>query len=464
MSNERTADPVWSDVGPDGLIPESDVPKRAEDLEEQAVEWLVANRQYLDPFEWTGRDEKYWRKKAFLEVGGYLLTSRGYGGESVPELHDLIVDRANDRRYAHQLLRSPRKIHHFAAPILYAKSVDALGAETAAAFERAFDLGAFRECEWPAYRWVEFWYLSRIVSQLFGTERETHDIDTILEFSQLNHQPHVVRSTLPHAYCLTHDVMFYNNVYGIYDEIFPDDPAPYDISDILPGLVLRYMAEANCDIVLELVTSGVLQRQISRELVQFVLSWIMEKVDERGYVPGPDLTKALVMDSLTSVDQDIDTEGSRWDYATERERIWGENYHTTLVAGYTARIIAAEWDNLDRRAGSNSLIDRSFARDATRLGQVVQSLASYDLQTGARQLRELADLPVMDEYETVAGQTVDFLEDQRTGEGDFGYWTQERILFTNAGNSEESFQSDLVDPISEACRDALEEVGANDTE
>lgn len=472
MSENKPTESVWSDIGPDELIPDSEVPERATEIERTVGNWLADNVQYLDPFDWRDQDEKYWRKKAFLEVGGYLLTAQAFGErDPAQELETLVVDRVNDQRFAHRMLRSPRKLHHFAAPVLYAKHVNALEPETEAAFERTVELGAFREFEWPAYRLIEFWLLSRLISQLFddtsgqmsGETRDQYEIDTIIEYSQLNHQPNAVRSTLPHAYCLTHDVMFYNNVYGICDDAIANDPAPYDVSDLLQGLILRYMAADNCDIVLELVATGVLQRQISKDLVKLALSWVLEKVEGRGYVPGPDMNKVEVMNSLSSEAQDLGTGDQRWAYQTERERIWGENYHTTVVAGFTTRIIEEHWDELDERSGVHSLENPSFRHEVMQLGQVMESLGRYNLEGGAKQLTALAGSNVMTEYSTVARDAVDFLEDQRTGDGSFGFWTQEKTLYTRAGRSPESFQDELVEPVSQACREALKAVDVDDS-
>lgn len=469
MSDTNRPPSPWSDPdpGPADLIEERQVPARLGELEALVEDWLTDHTAFLDPFDWTGQDEKYWRKKSFLEVGGYLLTAHGFEGEPpATALQEVVLEGVNDRRYAHQLARSPQKVHHFAAPILYAKARDGLAPETERAFLDTLALGAFRECEWPAYRWLEFWYLSRLVSRLFDrpdVAEAAHDLEAVLPFSQFHQQPHPIRADLPQTYCLTHDVMFYNNVYGICGDVLPDGPAPYDISGVLPGLILRFMAEGNCDIVLELVASGVLQRQISRDLVRFVLSWILEKVDGRGYVPGPELTKSMVMDAMSTVESEVVSEGQRWDYASDRERRWGENYHTTLVAGFTARILAQEYDHLEARADGVEFADPTVRRDLGRLGEVLQSLAGYDLEAGARRLAALAESPVLEAYPDLTGQIREFIERQRTDDGQFGYWTQERILYTNAGHSATEFEETLVEPIGEACRAALSAVDSRET-
>jgi hypothetical protein len=255
-------------------------------------------------------------------------------------------------------------------------------------------------------------------------------------------------------------VFFYNNHLGIFPEVFPDEPAPYDISALLRGLVLRYMAEDNCDIVLELVYAGVLQRQISRQMVQLVLSWVLEKVENYGYVPGPDTDKTAQM-KLFEVAKGSSTRGrddDQQNYESEREEVWEKSFHTNQIAGMTARIIARDWDKLDKRPTDHCLEERPYRRNVTRLGQLLRSLADYNLKRGAQQMTELAQSPVMTEYEAVSQDAVTFLGDQRTLDGGFGYWTKEEILYTSAGNSPDAFRTELVKPVSEVCRDALEAI------
>lgn len=459
MDNTQNTEPLWTDLEPNDYISQTELPTKANEIKLLAGDWLVKNTKYLDLFKWDDLNERYWRRKAFCEIGGFLLSAKGFDDrDSYSSLENVIIKRVNDQRFADQILRSPQKLHFFAFPTLYTKYVDKLGAETETAFKQAVDLGNFMKFEWPAYRWVEFWFIANIMSQLFDEPQREYDIKSILEYSLLNHQPDIIRSGLPHAYCLTHDVMFYNNFVGVCDKPFPEDPAPYDITDLLPGLILRYMAADDCDIVLELVMIGVLQRQISKEMVQFVISWVMEKIDEYGYVPSPEHKTRMVTDPLSRKALDLETDDKKWEYKNEQEETWAENYHTTLVAGHTARVIERDWDKLYSQSSKLRFEDSTFRRDVTRLGQLVFSLGNYDLKSGANQMKELAESPVISKFPNVSQKTIDFLKAQRTQDGEFGYWTQEKIMYCRAGYSPKSFNEDLVRPISKACQEGIDAI------
>lgn len=464
MTKQSTGS-LWTHNGPDELIPETGVSERATELTLLVDEWINDHVKYIDPFQWEDSDEKWYRNKAILEVSGYLLNSRGVGGdEPPPELEDMVIDRVNDRRFAHRLMRSPRDLHHTAFPVLYVNHIDALEENTSAALERCVKLEAFWDAERLPMRQLEYCFLSKFFSQMFGYTQDRYNEKTILKNTLLNNQPSIIRSTLRDAYLLTHDVMFYNNHLGVLTEEFPDEPAPYDITELLQGLILRYMAEDNCDIVLELLLSGILQRQISRQMVQLVLSWVLEKADERGYVPGP-TRREMDITNLPSTDkrgiEKYSQKDPRWDYGSDQEEIWGENFHVNVVAGMTARIIKRDWNKICKWPKDKRIGEQTFRRDTMRLGQLLKSLGEYDLKRGAKQMEELARSPVATEYQVIFQEAVCFLENQKTQDGEFGFWTDEEILYTLAGNSPESFRDKLVKPISESCREALTTVETN---
>lgn len=458
MPENPTAESIWTDFEPNTLIAESEVPDRANEISTLVDDWLSDYPEYVDPFNWENVEKQHIRIKAFSELSSYLLNAHGVAGEQpLPEIHDLIINRVNDRRFCHLMSRSPRELHHFTFPFIYAGYFGELETKTAKRLEKVINGGAFRGAERVQYRQLEYNFIFKCFSQILGYDQKIYDEKNALENSVLNHQPNVVRCLLADAYCLTHDVFFYNNYDGIFPDMFPNKPAPYDISALLRGLILRYMAEGNCDIVLELVFAGVLQRQISRQMIQLVLSWVLEKVGDRDYVPmtGPD--KIAEKKSL-DVDEDAlvrDNNDYQQNYKSKREEMWVKNFHPNQIAGMTARIIARDWDKLEKRPSDHELEERSFRRDVTRLGQLLRSLSDYNLKRGAQQMEKLANSPVMTEYEAVSRDAINFLNAQRNLDGNYGYWTKEEIRYTSTGKSQETFRTQLVEPVSESCRRAL---------
>lgn len=460
MSHPDKTESPWSDTGPDQLVPEAEVPERAAELEEIASDWLNSHAQYFDIYIWDGMKEKIWKKKAFNEAGTYLINARNHGAmEQTAELKEQLIERVNDRRFSQLMLRNQADLHHFAYPTLFAAYEDAVDSEVISAFERVAKRGEFWSSERLPYRLLEFCNLCRTIG--VGYE---HNEETILQHSLLNHQPNIVKSNYIDAYCLTHDVMFYQYD-GMYYHDYPgtDNYEPlsvsdrYDITTVVRGLILRYMAEENLDITLELLLAGILQRQISRELARIVLSWALEAAEQVGHIPGPPEESMYLVASpkLTGIRGDAQW---NYEYQNEEEAIWAQNYHTNIVAGMTARVLQRDWNKLDTQLVDEGFSEESFRTDSIRLGQLLKSLAHYDIEKGARQMIEIAESSVSTKFPVVFRKAVDFLKDQRNGDGEFGYWTDEEILYTNNDNSRQSFQNDLLKPANEACRKALEVV------
>lgn len=455
MGQENT-ESTWKDVTPGELISETEVTDCATRLERLTADWLDDNVQYFDLWEWEGPKEKFWRNKAFNEVSVYLLNALDHGEHNhVPALEDLVIERANEQQFAQFMLRNQRKFHHFAYPPIYARCVDALNADVEAALEQVAENGEFWCCERIPYRLLEYCFLCRMVGVQFK-----HVEDDIVEMSLLNHQPNIAISNYFDAYSLTHDVMFtqYDKLFyhNIDDNIIPTTNGSYDISVVLRGLILRFMAKDNPDVALELVLSGILKKQISREMVRLVLSWVSEKTQTVDYVPGPPKGSMTALFSPKLMREE--EEPWRYEYKNEEEKIWARNYHTNLVAGMTARVLKRDWHKLDNWQMQHSVEEHSFRQDIMHLGQLLKSLGEYDLESGSQQMIEVAESPVTTEFSFVFQEAVDFLENQRTHDGEFGFWTEEEIIYINNDNTEESFHNKLVKPVSDSCQKALDAV------
>lgn len=454
MKEESYTKPVWTDIAPSKLISEADVPERALELEQSANDFINGNARFFDPLNWEGRQDRYWRRKAFDEAGIYMFQAADTGrDDNLPALQELIIERVNDRRYKQLMLRSQNDFHLFVYPMLYADKVDRLDGSATMTLNQIAEGGEFWSGEQVPFRLLEFCLLSRII----GVPHE-YDEEAILDYSAVNKQPGIIRSDFMDAYALTHDIMFYSNNYG--DGTLRK--APYDLTTVLRGLILRYMAEDNCDLTLELLYAGILQRQISRQMVRLVLSWVLEKTNTAGYVPGPDADamEALVSPKLKGSQANTDKLSAPWDFEHEstREKRWAKNYHTNVVAGMTARVLKRDWEELNKGPINHRFEEKSIRQDVYRLGELLKSLSEYDLEKGSRQMIELAGSPVITEFPDVFKTANNFIEDQLTQDGRFGYWADEEYLYIKKGNSRESFHTELASPITELCQKALDAV------
>lgn len=439
------------------MIGENKVREKAEWLKNFTDEWIEDNIQYFDLFNWECPNEKFYRNKAFNEGGVYLLTGLRNGEyDIVPKLKDLIIERVNEKRFGQILLRNPSDFHYYAYPPLYASYVDSLGRDVEIKLRQVAQQGEFWAKERLPHRYLELCYLSRI----FGIH-DDYEGNTILRYSLLNNQPNIIYSDCPDAYCLTHDVMLANNNLLYYNEVEFDTtlgkPASYDVTNVIRGLILRFIAEDNPDITLELVLSGILQRQISKEMVRFVLSWIIDKTNDTDYVPGPskESMPAPVFSQDASKEEDPPW---KYDYKDEQDEIWANNYHTNIVAGMTARIIIRDFEKLGYYNMNGNIDNQSFRQEIMYLGELLKYFSNYNLEKGSKLLIELAESPVKYEFPSVFQEAVDFLENQRRNDGNFGYWSSEKNIYLNNGNSEESFQDNLIAPVSNDCRKAINKI------
>lgn len=418
-----------------------DVVSALADIRAVADGWIARHADQFDPFVWTDLDERHLRRKAFTEAALYLYVADELGaGDAAPALRDLVVDRANDPRYHHLVRRHPREFLKYSHPMSYAKARGVLSADGAAVVEGVLDGQTPWAVERVPHRLMDLWHFCTV----YGYDRCPFAPDELLRLGTLNYPPDVVEADLSDAYALTHNLLYYHN-FGVPHPSFPSDPAPYDLGEALTGLVLRFMAADNCDVVLELLVVGVLQRQLPPDLVGIAVSWIAERAGRRGYVPGPEQEDPAV---------DVESWG-------EAEREWAQHYHTNLVAATAARAMTRAWPAfLGSDAASND--PRTDAEDVARLGRLLATLADYNLQSAARQMAGLARSPVVGDgaYAAVFADAVAFLRRQEAGTGHYGFWTDEAEMYRALGNDPEAFLPEVIGPVTDACTAALDGVGS----
>lgn len=442
-------DSIWSEADPVTPVPDGETPDALADLQGTVEAWLADHAERFDPLVWKSTGKRRHRRESFAESAliEYVATQAGDGPVCAP-IRDRIVERANDRRYYELLLRQPRQFRLLSFPMLYAASVGELDPEPSAAVESVIDDGLAQSRERVPFEMLDLVFMSRI----YGYEDVGLDDEAIMELSCLNFPPSVPNSPLRAAYHVTHDVMFATNL-GFEHPRFPRTVAPYDVSDTLVGLTFRYLADGNHDIVLELLMAGAIQRQIPPSLVRFGLGWVTAMADDLGYVPNSDIEQGPYERALDGSLDDAETDD--WDDDTHE---WAEHYHANLVTAMVTRVIRDNWSALVETVPDPELDHDEHAEDLFHLGEVLYSLSEYDLQSAARQLKALAGSPVVDAYPGVVDTAVDYLRRQRNEEGTYGYWTDERHVYLARGGDADSFEADLVAPVSELCEEAIRAV------
>jgi hypothetical protein len=365
----------------------------------------------------------------------------------MPSLHDLVVDRVDDRRYRHVVLRKQRRATKYLMPVIYAKSRDRLGSRTAEAVESLLSGRSLWATERPPYRYMDLWHFC----QLYGYEDHDLDPERILDRSSLRHPLDVVDATRDDAYAMTHDLLYYHNL-GVDHPAFPDGPAPYDVADVLTGLLLRFLAAEDADVVVELLLAGVLQRQLPADVVRLAASWLVERTDEDGRLPGV---------SVDGIGYGADlSQYTRMDLASldDAEKEWLRCYHTTLLWSVTTRAVTREWSSQPEPPDTGWLDRGTNARDTLGIGDLLDALSDYDLVGGARTIRRVGRTDAADRFSPQFGAAVDFLRRQETQDGTFGYWTDEAAVYASSGHDLAEFRTAVVEPVTAACRDALDAV------
>ncbi|MFB6250742.1 MAG: hypothetical protein ABEI27_03480 [Halobellus sp.] len=438
---------VWEPVDLPESEPLEDPRSTLSEIETIADEWIIDNLDQFDPFSWTALSGRNLRRKAFTELALHLYVARGVGETySSSEPHDLVVDRANDRRYRDLVRRNPRELLKYTHPLTYAKVSGDLDGATATAVDSVLDQQTVWSVERVPHRQMDLWHFCLV----YGYADCPIDKDAVLPLGSLNHPPNVANADLSDLYAVTHNLYYYHN-FGVDHPAFPDDIAPYDLTTALVGGILRYIAVGNCDIVLELLLAGVLQRQVPPDLVRFALAWVRHLAAEPGYLPGPDEKPAELPSG------DLESWGSE-------DREWARHYHTNLVGATATKVIKsrADWPELaesgDDYRPSAELIDR------IRLGQFLHSLSQYTLGLAARQLKGLVDADFSDPYATVLETGVRYLRQQQSSDGQYGFWTDEEAVYTVRGNNRDAFREQMVQPVTEACSEAIEKYSNSGSE
>jgi hypothetical protein len=363
--------------------------------------WVEQYVEHFDLFSWSTTAERYRRRKAFAEAALYLYVAHRFGDDdrSLPRLKSLVVDRVNAPRYCELVARHPREFDLYSLGPLYVSVTGTLDARVAATIARVLDGRAVWAVPRRPSHLLGLWHFCTA----YGYRAIPIDLRSALRCTSLDRPPGPVEWTLEDAYALTHVVMFHAN-FGVPHRGFPRRALPYELGDLLDGLILRFMAERDLDIVLELTAAGVLLRQMRPSVAALALDWANSVAAPHGYVPH--------------------REGAS--VAGGGPRTWSDNYHTTLIAGSLLRSLLYDWPHMALRLRSNPLDDASLAPDeALALGQALACLANYELGRGAGLLQDLLGTAVQRNFARLYFSAVDFVRAQRTGEGDFGFRTDD---------------------------------------
>lgn len=402
------------------------------EIDTLADRWIANHVNRFDPLAWDDEDDRHFRRKAFSELCLYLYVRDGHRGGDV-NYADRVVKRINDPRYYRLPIRHPREFLLYYAAFLYANETGVLDADAKTVPERVLEQPAVWSVELPPFRLLELWFFCCA----YGYETDRLNPDAVIATSCLNRQFDVVNSIDQDAYALTHNVFYYRN-FGIPHPAFSSDPAPYDLRTTLIALILRYLAEGNTDVVLELLVAGVLQDQLPREIEYLALSWVYVRSDSLGFVPGPEFRQAH-RDVTGPDDADVVV----------------DNYHSTFVAAIATTVVR-QHVKVDRTA--DFPLDDRTVTGLLELGGALHELSEYNLRRGASLLSNAAGRSLGGVYGEIIGLAVEYLLSQNVN-GQFGVFTDEEYLYLAAGGDSDQFSREMVCPVTEGCQEVVQDLG-----
>lgn len=392
-----------------------------DDLESRCDRWLVRHRDYANPLD---PDSPNWvlAQKALAEITLERFVSAASDRPGLAAYDEQIFSVVNDPAFYLAPLRHPDRFFSYAFPMLYAKNCGRLDSEPTEVLRRLVERNDMWAAERAASDALQLWFFC----QLGGYDCQ-YDVEDVLRLSCLRHQPNVVTATRVDAYRLTHDLMFYH-LLGLR----PVRANRYDTEELLGGLLLRFVAEGNYDLVLELLVAGALTGELSKSVVSQTLSWVLRTTRGLDYVPGH------ASDDVADGHQSFDR--------------WEESYHSTVVASLCAKVVRERWDELPATSKPHGR-----TRDLLAFGQALSDLSEYRLVDGARRIASVAPkLGLPAGAPKLSSDVASFLESQFLGE-QYGIWTEERYLFEELGGDPDAFD-ELVGPVTLACESAIRAV------
>jgi hypothetical protein len=432
---EYTEDRVFPDTPVCFTLSPNETASYLSDMTYKADSWILSNAQYFSPIDdWIDKKDRYLRRKSFAELAIYLYVADHLGDHHVCSHFDPIMSEfVNSHEFISLIKRHSKQLLLYGAAVNYVKSKGLLSKEANDAVVSVLRRKAVWAVERVPHRMLDLWNFLLV----FGWDGSTIEIPSILKNSCIHFQPDVIESTLHEAYAFTHILLFYYN-FGISHEDFPCELLPNDIEDVITGLVLRYCAEDNFDVVLELIYVAAMHRQLPKWLLKFALSSLCSKIEGIDIVKGP-----------KNPNQD-EFKGREANYIE-----WAENYHTVLVSASTFRCLAINWNNIDERV--NNKIDNLTQNECASLykcGCSFASLADYELPLGAYQtkLALQENNPLSNKFLVLSQE---FLKYQRNPDGSYGYWADEELLYCRAGGDKQEFHREIVSPVSTLCDEAV---------
>lgn len=291
----------------------------ASGIADSARVWITENSAYFDPLQFASEGERLLREKAFAEVGIYLMYASIYDRVVEDKLSDIVFRVTNTEAYYSKLSEDPEDIVYFSHPMVAAHMHDELGDPARRTLDRTLrgvdpSILEFYIYELDLYN----------ICQLYGWESLSLEPTEILDTSSLDTDLSSVSATIMDGYEITHLPMYIHN-FGANRQRPIESYTELPFKRLTEGLILRFIAEDETDLVIELALGGVLDGTISDNVLYLVLNWAAKFVQDLGYVPTRHGNDFSLLPGPAR--EEID------DWEPEFEE-FARNYHTVLMSAF----------------------------------------------------------------------------------------------------------------------------------
>lgn len=282
-------------------------------VETQAVAWLAARRDLLDPRH-TQPDRVLFTRKALIETA-FLVGLRARLDDApltgdYAALLEQVEDVARQPSYREMIPRDE------AALLLYAGTYAALrlcgreDLEFRRIIQQAVDGGYAAAFERIPYRQLDLLHTLHVC----GIEHDLPTMDEVLPFTLLCRRPNVLKLTDRDVYAITHTI-FYVTDFGRREPVWPEGYDPGEGVELVEALLVLAEGRANADLTGELLCCLYSLGVTDACTEDRVWAYLESVQEDSGRVNGPE---GVVHPGIDSGD--------------DHYRRWAEAYHTTIVA------------------------------------------------------------------------------------------------------------------------------------
>ncbi|WP_241788153.1 hypothetical protein [Streptomyces sp. PRh5] len=290
-------------------------------VEDQAVAWLAARRDLLDPRH-AKPDCVLFTRKALIETAFLVglrarLDDAPLDGDYAAILEQ-VADIASQPSYREMIARDEQALLLYAGTYAALRLCGREDTEFRRIIQQAVDGGYAASFERVPYRQLDLLH----TLYLCGIEHDLPPMDTVLPFTLLRQNPNVLKLADPDIYAITH-TLFYATDFGQRKPVWPRGYSPGRAVELLEALLVLCEARGNADLVGELLCCLYCLGITDSEAADRAWAFLETAQEDNGRVNGPE---GIIHPGLDNGNADF--------------RHWAEGYHTTIVtalAGLLAR-------------------------------------------------------------------------------------------------------------------------------